>query len=98
MPAIPSFTAATASAISTTAAASAVTVSTTSAIITAMMTMTISFPSVPAVAQSAFLATDKVGVQVPLGQHFTLTDPYLDTDLTIYRQSKYVRIVDIHTQ
>jgi hypothetical protein len=44
------------------------------------------------------LAADEVGVEIPLSQYFTLTDPYLDPDLTIYRQRKNIRIIDIHPQ
>ncbi|HXB35530.1 MAG TPA: hypothetical protein VNV35_19010, partial [Puia sp.] len=50
---------------------------------------------IPSVTDIA-LAADEVGIEVPLGQHFTLTDPYLDPDLSIYRQRIDIRVVDIH--
>jgi hypothetical protein len=60
------------------------------------MTM-IPLSPIPSVTDVA-LPTDKVGVEVALGQHFTLTDPNFYPDLTIYRQRKNIRIVDIHPQ
>src|SRR5450432_589817 len=56
-----------------------------------------SIPSFPSVANIG-LATYEIRVQVTLGQYFTLTDPYLDADLSIYRQSEYIGIIDIHTK
>jgi hypothetical protein len=50
---------------------------------------------VPSVAHIA-LTANKVGVEVPLRQHFALTDPDLDPNLTIYRQCIDIRVIDIH--
>ena len=44
------------------------------------------------------LSTYEVGVQVTLSQHFTFTDPYFDTDFTIYGLGKHVCIINIHTE
>jgi hypothetical protein len=52
---------------------------------------------IPSVTYIA-LAANEVGVEIPLGQYFTLTYPYLDPDLTIHRKRKNIRIVDIHPQ
>ena len=79
-----------------------VTTATTFAAMTAMSTMTmiamITIPPVATIAQTAFLATHEIRIQVSLRQDFTLTDPHLDTDLPIYRQRKHIRIIDIHPQ
>src|SRR6186713_2415355 len=55
------------------------------------------FPSVSPVAYIT-LTTYEVGVQVTLTKHFTFTDPYFDTDLTVYCQRKHVGVIDVHTQ
>ena len=44
------------------------------------------------------LSTYEVGVQVTFSQHFTFTDPYFDTDFTIYGLGKHVGIINIHTE
>jgi hypothetical protein len=55
----------------------------------------ISISAIPSVTDVT-LAADKIGVQIPLRQHLTLTDPYLDPDLSIYRQRIDIRVIDIH--
>jgi hypothetical protein len=56
----------------------------------------IAIPSIPAIAQATLFATHEIGVQIPLRQYLALANPYLDPDLSIYRQRKDIRIVDIH--
>jgi hypothetical protein len=58
----------------------------------------ITIPSIPTIAQATFFSADKIRVQVSLRQYLTLTDPYLDTDLSVYGQSKDISIVDVHPQ
>jgi hypothetical protein len=58
----------------------------------------ITIPSIPAIAQTTFFTADEIRVQIPLRQYFTLTDPNFDTDLSIHRQRKYIRVIDIHPQ
>src|SRR5689334_4178943 len=65
--------------------------SSTSAIIATIIS---SFPAVSHIA----LSTHKIWIEVALGKHFTLTDPNLDTDLTIYSKRKHVCVIDIHTK
>ncbi len=38
------------------------------------------------------------GSDLTFGQYFSFTNPYLNTNLTINSQRKYVRVVNIHTQ
>src|ERR1700755_738721 len=83
-------------AISTAAMATmpSTTITTTVSTATTLAATMIITTSVATIAQSTFLATDKVGVQISLRQNLTLTDPYLDTDLPINSQRKYIRIID----
>src|SRR5438445_4046478 len=96
-------TSATTSSVSTAAAAASVTttattsaISAASAVITMSAMTTIIIPSFPSVAHIG-LASDEIRVQVPLRQHFPFTDPHLDTDLSVYGQSEYIGIIDVHT-
>src|SRR5690606_11431905 len=43
-------------------------------------------------------SSNKVGIQVALGQHFSFTNPNLDTDFAIYGLSEYIGILNIHTE
>ena len=58
----------------------------------------ITFSSIPTIAQTTFFSADKVRIEISFRQYFTLTDPYLDPDLSIYSKRKYIRIIDIHPQ
>ena len=86
--------------ISTATTLAATMTTTTFAAMTTTMTMIamIPIPTVPTIAQATFLTTDEIRVQISLRQYLTFADPHLDTDLPIYRQRKYIRIIDIHPQ
>src|SRR5690606_993792 len=44
------------------------------------------------------LSTYEVWIEVSLREHFSLTDPNLDTDLTIYGKGKYIGVIDVHAE
>jgi hypothetical protein len=59
-----------------------------------MFVLASSFPAITQVT----LTSDKIWIQVTLGQHFTFTNPDFDSDLTINSKRKYIRIINIHSQ
>src|SRR5689334_13991371 len=86
--------AATTATMTTATAASSVISAATTTVSTMSMIIIPSFSSVSHIT----LTTHEIGVQISLGQNFTFTDPYLDTDLSIYGKSEYIGIVNIHTE
>src|SRR5450432_3179012 len=51
----------------------------------------------PSVADICF-TTDEIRIQISLGEYFTLANPNLHTDFSIYRQRKHAGIIDIHAE
>ena len=86
---------ATASSVTTATTTTSVVISSISPVISPIPS--IAFSPIPSVAHFT-LAAGKVWIEVSLSQYFTFTNPYFDPDLSIYSQSKYVCIIDIHPE